>query len=285
MMTKHLPCEALKKIRRMAGAEEMKAFAERLASAASNRSHLLQHFTPPNVLLLANEGAGVTHCLSLLTELMHELLPVGTFIGEEDMFEWCIEDDDASFKRLLLRIRQAGGFYGQFRGVIGLDMRPMLADMSTLPELRRLMTFVREQQEIVFVFIAPQNMKPDLRKALEAELMANTIIETIELRMPGKEAAATYMLDHLHQRGFVSGGDIDEAVQNAAAQVIASGRFAGFRSLDAAVGEVVWRKAAQGGKSITLSASDFNGLAGRILKTNTSRHTSNQRKIGFGQNR
>ena len=284
-MKKNPPCEALKKIRRMTGAEEMKAFAERLASAASNRSHLLKRFTPPNLLLLANEGAGVTHCLSLLTELLHELFPVGTFIGEEDLFEWCIEDDDASFKQLLLRIRQAGGFYGQFRGVVGLDMRLVLAEKTALPELRRLMTFVREQQEIVFVFVAPQNMKPSLRKDLEEELMANTIIETIELCMPDKKAAASYMLDQLHQRGFVSGSDIDEAAQNAAAQVIASGKFAGFRSLDTAVGEVVWRKVAQGGENIMLSARDFNGLTCRILEANTSKHTSNQRKIGFGQNR
>lgn len=161
-MYKNLPCETLKKIRQMDGAEEMKTFAKRLYEAANNHARLMKLFTPPNLLLLANEGAGVTHCLSLLTELLHELLPVSAFIGEEDLFEWCIADDDASFKQLMLRIRQAGGFYGQFRGVIGLDIRPLLAKEDSLPELRRLMAFVREQQEIVFVFVAFQNMEPSL---------------------------------------------------------------------------------------------------------------------------
>lgn len=285
MMHKNLPCEALKKIREMAGAEEMKAFAERLAEAANNRARLLKHFTPPNLLLLANEGAGVTHCLSLLTELLHELLPVSAFIGEEDLFEWCIEDDEASFKHLLLRVRQAGGFYGQFRGVIGLDMRPMLAEEDSLPELRRLMTFVREQQDIVFVFVAPQNMAPGLRKALEAELMANSIIETVELGMPDKEAAAAYILEQLYHRGFLAGSDVGEAAQKAAAKVIDSPRFAGFRSLDTVVEEVAWRKMARGEKSILLTVRDFLGLNRITMEDSASKHSANQRKIGFGQNR
>lgn len=284
-MRKNLPCDALKKIRLMDGADEIKAFAEKLYEAANNRSRLLKHFSPPNLLLLANEGAGVTHCLSLLTDLLHDLLPVNAFIGEEDMFEWCIEDDDASFKHLLLRVRQAGGFYGQFRGVIGLDMRPMLAEEDSLPELRRLMTFVREQQDIVFVFVAPQDMTPGLRKALEAELMANTIIETVELGMPDKEAAAVYILEQLHQRGFLAGSDVVEAAQKAAAKVIASPRFTGFRSLDTVVEEVAWRKMARGEKGILLTVRDFLGLTRITMEDSAPKHPANQRKIGFGQNR
>ena len=241
-MQKKLPSTAMNKIRQMDGAEGMKAFAEKLYEAANNRSRLLKHFSPPNLLLLANEGAGVTHCLTLLTELLHDLLPVNAFIGEEDLFEWCIQDDDESFKHLLLRVRQAGGFYGQFRGVIGLDMRPMLAEEVILPEMRRLMTFVREQQDVIFVFVAPLNMSPILRKALEEELTANTMLETVELHMPDKETAADYILSQLHRRGFLAGNDVCEAARNAAAQLIAAKGFAGFRSLDTLVAEVAWRK-------------------------------------------
>lgn len=284
-MQKKLPSEALNKIRRMDGAEEMKAFAERLYEAANNRSRLLKHFSPPNLLLLANEGAGVTHCLNLLTELLHELLPVSAFVGEEDLFEWCIEDDEDSFRQLLLRVRQAGGFYGQYRGVIGLDMRPMLAEETRLPEMRRLMTFVREQKDIIFVFVAPQNMTPGLRKALESELAACTMLETVELHMPGREAAAAYLLEQLYQRGFLAGSEVSEAAQNAAEQMIAGKRFAGFHSLDTMVAEVAWRKLSRGEKSILLNVRDFDGLPCMALEDNLLKQPAMQRRIGFGQNR
>lgn len=271
--------EALKKICCMSGAEEVKQFARRLANAACHT----YGFRPPDVLLLADEGAGVTHCLKLLTGLLHELLPVDAFMGEEDLFEWCIEDDENSFQQLLLRVRQAGGFYGVFRGVIGLDLRPMLAQAETLPDLRRLMTFVREQQRIVFVFVAPQDLPPGMAAALKEELMVNTVVETVTLPMPDKETAAAYLLRRLQRQGLVGRGGVEEAAQAAAARLIASERFSGFRSLDTLAQEVVWRKMAQDGKSSLLCAKDFDGLTGTGKTTPGS--AAGRRKIGFGQNR
>lgn len=115
--------------------------------------------------------------------------------------------------------------------------------------------------------------------------MANTVIETVELRMPDEESAASYILERLDQRGFQAGSDVGEAVRKAAAQVIAGEKFAGFRSLDTVVEEVVWHKMSQEGKCILLNVQDFNDLTCTALDGSVPKHTSSLRKIGFGQNR
>ncbi len=63
------------------------------------------------------------------------------FIGEEDCFEWALSDGDEGMKRPFLRLRRAAGFYGQFKGIIGLDMGKLIEGKEKVPSFRNLMEF------------------------------------------------------------------------------------------------------------------------------------------------
>ena len=138
--------DIFRQIDEIPGMDEFKSFCRRLQCAADKARRNFAGSVPlPNLIFAAAPGCGTTLHIKLLAELL-KALRLLSFTGEEEFFEWELSDADKSFDRFLKRVKTAGGFYGQFRGVIGLDIGD-LVEMSSSPDIcERLMEYVNARQ-------------------------------------------------------------------------------------------------------------------------------------------
>ena len=143
---------SMERIRNLPGMEEFKSFCTRLQIAARNKAfHHLGPIPLPNLVFAAAPGSGVTMHIRLLTGLLKDL-QLMNFVGEEECFEWALGNENEDFDKFLRRVRQAGGFYGYFHGVIGLDISRMLKNKSRIPSMDRIREYMEARQgRILFI--------------------------------------------------------------------------------------------------------------------------------------
>ena len=274
----------LDEIHALCGMEDFKALAERLSLSGQNaRSSGIAYPPLPNLILLSASGSGITTAIRLLTGLLREEKLL-RFVGEEEYFEILWQEGGDAFDALLARIRAAGGFYGQFRGVIGINVDEPAKLLENQAVLHRLMEYVDLQQgRILFAFVLPLETPADQVTALQRQFMSRTPLETVRIPFPETEAITAFIQKKLSLRGMsLSEAGLD--AMNAAINTFRKDKhFEGFQSLNNLIDELVWLKLSQkdGGNGVIDS-----GLLDKLFAENgllsiiKEKHAA-QRPIGF----
>lgn len=272
-------------INSLQGMSEFKELCSRLITAADNAFQYRLGTVPlPNLIFAAAPGCGVTLHIRMLTSLLKELRLL-QFVGEEECFEWAISDDDEEFDRFLKRVRRAGGFYGQFQGVVGLDISDMLEGCDRLPPMERLMEYIEARQgKILFVLIVPDDIEESLIQQLLARFASISPAEVIRMPFP-RDEAAHYVTQQLQYRGFAVSPKADALLVEVVDQLCDTEQFEGYQTLLNLVEEIIWQKVSQGemrDDDILKQDVDFifeeNGYISR-LKSGTHKA---RRRMGFG---
>lgn len=278
--------EILQQIDSLPGMEEFKALCRRIHTASENASRLLLEKAPlPNLIFAAAPGCGITLHIRLLAELLKSLRLL-QFTGEEEYFEWALTDNEKSFDRFLLRVKKAGGFYGQFRGVIGLDISEMISRDEPLPEMGRLMEYVDARQgKIVFAFIIPEDASERTIRQLLGQFASITPAELVRMPFPAQEARM-FVAEKLRSRGYRLTEGASRLLQEAVACLSATEEFEGYQTLNNLTDDVIWRKLSSGAmKDTTICKADLAFIFaedGYCSQLNAYSHRLNKRRVGFG---
>ena len=276
--------EILQKIDDLPGMEDFKALCHRLHTATENANRLhLERAPLPNLIFAAAPGCGVTLHIRLLADLLQSLRLL-QFTGEEEYFEWTMTDDAKSFDRLLLRVRTAAGFYGQFRGVVGLDLSNLLKNGDSLPEMDRLMEYIDARQgKIVFVFIIPDTVPERTVNQLLGQFASITPAELIRMPFPTEEAK-NFVVERLRLRGFTLTEKACKMLENAVARLSENREFEGYQTLINLCDDIIWRRLSSAelhSASIDEDDLDFIFAVGGF-GSQLRAHKNNQRRVGFG---
>lgn len=262
------------------GMEELKAFAGKLIRFRENReTHAQLPVTLPNLILAADPGCGTSLHIRLLTQLLEEteLLP---FMGEEKSFEWAITRKEESFDYLLRRIHAAAGFYGQFSGVVGLDLSDILDERWPASAVR-LMEYVDAQQgNILFVFVIPRKTSPKLIERLKIGFASRTPIELICTPCPESDFADSYIKEALAGRGIEMDQAAQERIRAAVEKMKESPAFDGYQSMQNLIDELTWHIASKSESDLIIRAADVAFLED-YLKLFAGRSHEGKRLIGF----
>lgn len=233
---------SMERIRNLPGMEEFKSFCTRLQIAARNKA--LHHLGPiplPNLVFAAAPGSGVTMHIRLLTGLLKELQLLN-FVGEEECFEWALGNENEDFDKFLRRVRQAGGFYGYFHGVIGLDISRMLKNKSRIPSMDRIREYMEARQgRILFILIVPDTLSEPLLQQLMARFASITPAELIHMPFPYDEVQH-YVAQQLRRRGFTVTEEADALLSDSLSHFVRSPQFEGYQTLINLTEEILWRK-------------------------------------------
>ena len=275
--------EILKQINDLQGMHEFKAFCTRLTTAAATAETLrLGHVPLPNLIFAAAPGCGVTLHIRLITLLLKEL-NLMQFTGEEEYFEWSLANDGEDFDRFLRRVRQAGGFYGQFHGVVGLDVSSMIDD--ELPPMERLMEYMQARQgKILFALIVPDDTKEHVLQQLLGRFASVSPAELIRMPFPRDEVLG-YVTQRLQRRGFIVTDEVGAILSNAVLQLSQEKEFEGYQTLQNLTDEIVWHKISRPTDQPTVISAD--DVAFILAKDGYSSHMNAsagkpRRRLGFG---
>ncbi|MBR4082454.1 MAG: hypothetical protein IKK21_11780 [Clostridia bacterium] len=264
------------------GMEEFKSLCRRLQLEADNaRGRLHGRLPLPNLIFAAAPGCGITLHIRLLTELLKSLRLL-SFTGEEECFEWVLGEGDKSFDLFLRRVKSAGGFYGQFRGVIGLDVSELVNEESDFPALERLMEYVDARQgKIVFVFVVPDDTPPRILRRLTARFASISPVEVIHMPFPTEEAKS-YLTLQLASRGYKIAPSAHALLEDAVRKLSATDRFEGYQTLLNLTEEIVWHKLSRPSANTIITADDlaFIFAADGYYSQFSSSHR--RRIVGFG---
>lgn len=277
--------DILRQVDALPGMEDFKALCHRIHTAALNANRLRLERTPlPNLIFAAAPGSGVTLHIRLLAGLLQSLRLL-QFTGEEEYFEWKMTDEPKSFDRFLMRVRAAGGFYGQFRGVIGLDIADMLSGEGS-PNMERLMEYVDTRQgKIVFVFVIPDTSPEHVTRQLLGQFASITPAELIRMPFPAAEAKS-FVAQRLRQHGFRLTPKACTLLEEAVARLSESREFEGYQTLINLSEDIIWRRLSSGELRRAAITEDDLGFIfaadgfGSRMRTNT--HKNCQRRLGFG---
>lgn len=280
---------AYREIEQLCGMDEFKAFARKLVHCAHNMEKTsIRALSLPNLIFATVPGCGVTLHIRLLTDLV-EQLRLMPLVGDERFFEWTIDQSEESFDRLLKRIRRAAGFYGQFRGVVGLDISRVSDKTDAVPAMERLMEYVDATQGmILFVFIIPLDTSEQSRRQLLAGFSDKTPVELIRMPFPDDRAVLDYVCGELSKRGFAVAPEAGDIIRSEVTQMIRTPGFEGYQTLQNLTDEIVWRKVSgERGGSVDLTAEDV-----RFIRSANGSHTMlslnnrlNRRVVGFSADR
>ena len=280
---------AFKRIREQSNVEAFQLFADKLARTAQNMQRLhIQEVPLPNLIFAAAPGSGVTMHIRLLSDLIRQLRLM-PFAGEEECFEWAIRNDDKDVDTFFRRINRAAGFYGQFRGIIGLDISGLIKDKDKIPPMNRLMEYVDARQgKILFVFIIPIDTPQAVQEQLLGQFASRTPAEIIELPFPRREAIH-FLETQLEAQHFSIKSDARAKLEEALDALADSKDFEGFQTLQNLADEILWRKISGNSVANTqIQAKDVafileeDGYLARLL---LSSELKNKRRIGFGAER
>lgn len=280
------PNEILREIDQLPGMDEFKALCKRIHTAADNAGRLLPGKAPlPNLIFSAAPGCGVTLHIRLLSELLGSLRLL-QFTGEEEFFEWSLGNGPHAVDRLLLRVKAASGFYGQFRGVIGLDISDAIRHGDTLPDTERLMEFVNANQgRIVFVFVVPDHVSSRTLRELLGCFASITPAEVIHMPFPTGEAKS-FVARKLKERGFRLTKKAAARLEEAVTQMSTSKEFEGYRTLDNLADAIIWhRLCSDTMKTPTIGEADLGFIFaenGYFSQLNASSSNAGKRRVGFG---
>lgn len=277
--------EALAQINGLYGMEEYKQFCEKLVRTSENlKTMYIKQVPLPNLIFAADPGCGVTLHIRLLSDLLHEL-KLMDFIGEEDCFEWALSDGDEGMKRLFLRLRRAAGFYGQFKGIIGLDVGKLIEGKEKVPSFRNLMEFAEaEQGNILFIIIIPHHVPEALQKQLVGRFASYPPVELIHMPFPWSEAQY-YITDQLYSRGLIVTKSAQQKLKQAVKKLSGSPVFEGYQTLQNLTDEIVWRKISQPFPTDEkITAEDVKFILDKDGYYDTlNAHGKIQRRVGFGE--
>lgn len=271
-------------IQALAGMDELKTLADKLLQTAKNlRNTSLSSIPLPNLILAASPGCGTSLHIRLLADLLREL-NLKQFIGEESTFEWALTKKEDSFDKFLRRIRIAGGFYGQFNGIIGLDLSDVL-DEDWLCSSKRLMEYVDYMYgRILFIFVVPIDTPDHILQKLQVSFANLTPIEFIRTPFPSVADATSYVQNHLQSKQISLDPSAVTIIHDAIAEMLDSPAFDGYQTLLSLVDEICWRKfSTQTGGNLLIDAHDVSFLSGpngysSLFK---SKLPSSKRLIGF----
>lgn len=278
--------EILKQIDELPGMGDFKALCHRLHTAADNARRLhLERAPLPNLIFAAAPGSGVTLHISLMAQLLRSLhlLP---FTGEEPYFEWALTDEENAFDRFLLRVRMAGGFYGQFCGVIGLDLTAVVSSKGDPQALTRLMEYIEAHQgRIMFIFIIPDTVPERTAQLLLNRFASITPAELIRMPFPAAEAKS-FLVGRLRQRGFTLTDKACTILEEAVSRLSQTSEFEGYQTLINLVEDIIWRRLSSGSiLRATITGDDLSfifaegGFGSRLC---VSPNRNNPRRLGFG---
>lgn len=278
--------EIMQEIEQLPGMEEFKSLCRRVRTASENASRLLAEKPPvPNLIFAAAPGSGVTLHIRLLSELLASLRLV-QFTGEEDYFEWELTDKPNAFDQFLLRVKAAGGFYGQFRGVVGLDLSSAIRSGEALPDMDRLMEYVNAQQgRIVFIFILPDRASSRTVSELLGRFASVTPAELIHMPFPAAEAKS-FIARKLTDRGFRLTKKASDLLEEVVTRLSASKEFEGYQTLVNLTEAIIWRRLSGSAmKSTSIGEDDLafifadNGYCSQL---NANARNTPRRQVGFG---
>ena len=276
----------MEQIQSLCGMREFKALAEKLSRTAANaRMRNILYPPCPNLLVLSASGSGITTVIRLLSGLLREE-KLFRFIGEEAYFETSLSANDDDIDRILDRIRLAAGFYGQFRGVIGIEISDIDLLLKENRVMRRMMEFVDiEQGRILFVFVLP--ISAEARQVIEFQrlFVSRTPLEVLHLPFPATDEIIGFIRLRLEQRHMILTDDGAASLKPAVEKLRKDKQFKGFQSLNNLIDELVWRKLSRrdGNDGIIdrpLLASLFDGNGPFSVVQEDSNRGSVQR-IGF----
>lgn len=276
--------DIFREIETLPGMDEFKALCRRFQLAADNaRRNALGRIPLPNLIFAAAPGCGATLHIRLLTELLKELrlLP---FTGEEECFEWTIPEDKKAFDRFLLRVKTAGGFYGQFRGVIGLDVSALMDSSDEFGIMERLMEYVDARQgKILFVFIIPDDTPERLLRQLVGRFASISPVELIRMPFPAEEAKQ-YLAGQLKARGYQITTEASSLLEEAVHKLSTTDEFEGYQTLLSLTEEIIWHKVSR--KAMTDAAITAEDLAFIFAEdgyySQFSAYSHRRRVAGFG---
>lgn len=266
------------------GMDEFKALCHRLELAANNaRGNMLGRIPLPNLVFAAAPGCGTTLHIRLLTELLKtlRLLP---FTGEEECFEWSIPEDKKAFDRFLMRVKTAGGFYGQFRGVIGLDVSALMDGNDEFNIMERLMEYVDARQgKIMFVFIIPDDTPERLLRQLVGRFASISPVELIRMPFPAEEAKK-YLSWQLETRGYQITAEAASLLEEAVQRLSTTDKFEGYQTLLSLTEEIIWHKVSRSAMTDTyITAEDLAFIfAEGGYYSQFSAYSQRRRVVGFG---
>lgn len=266
------------------GMDEFKALCHRLELAANNaRGNSLGRIPLPNLIFAAAPGCGTTLHIRLLTELLKtlRLLP---FTGEEEYFEWALSEDKKAFDRFLLRVKAAGGFYGQFRGVIGLDVSELMDESDEFNIMERLMEYVDARQgKILFVFIIPDDTPERLLRQLVGRFASISPVELIRMPFPAEEAKQ-YLAWQLENRGYQITAEAFTLLEEAVQKLSATDKFEGYQTLLSLTEEIIWHKVSRSAMTDAyITAEDLAFIfAEDGYYSQFNAYSQRRRVVGFG---
>ena len=266
------------------GMDEFKALCRRIELAANNvRGNLLGRIPLPNLIFAAAPGCGTTLHIRLLTELLKalRLLP---FTGEEEYFEWALSEDEKAFDRFLLRVKAAGGFYGQFRGVIGLDVSELMDGHDEFNIMERLMEYVDARQgKILFVFIIPDDTPERLLRQMVGRFASISPVELIRMPFPAEEAKQ-YLTWQLETRGYQITAEASALLEEAVRKLSTTDEFEGYQTLLSLTEEIIWHKVSRSVMTDAfIAAEDLAFIfAEDGYYSQFSAYSHRRRTVGFG---
>ena len=274
--------DIFRQIDALPGMEDFKALCRRLQTAAGN-AVLPSQIPLPNLIFAAAPGCGTSLHIHLLTQLL-KALRLMTFTGEEECFEWALANKEPNFDRFLQRVKSAGGFYGQFRGVIGLDISVLLEESDDYQTMPRLMEYVEARQgKILFVFIVPEDTSERTLRQLVGSFASITPVELVRMPFPA-DTAHRYVTDQLKSRGYRLTRDAAARLKDAISKLSANEEFEGYQTLLNLTDEIIWHKlsrTAAAGDAITVA--DLAFLAGQDgYCSRFSAYAHRKRVVGFG---
>ena len=276
-----------RELQALCGATELKTFAGRLMTAKRNAILRNMNYPPiPNIMLHTCPGAGITTMIQLLAGMLreHRLM---RFSGEEACFEISISDMDEDMPLLLKRVNTAAGFYGEFRGVIGLDLSRVLdGNHFSADDARRMLDYIElKQGKILFVYIVPSDAPKAAVEALERALVNRAPLENINVPFPETGEIVAFIEDRFAKLDMSLDEGCAQRLQEAVNKLRSSSSFMGYRSLNNLIDELTWRylsdDSCSGG---TVSETELctllqhSGLLGTIKERRVSQTA---RHIGF----
>lgn len=280
---------ALREIEALCGMEEFKSFSRRLCRAGERlRQSRLASLPLPELIFTVDSGCGISLHIRLLTELLEQqgLFP---FVGEEKYFEWSLENYSSDFDSLLERIRVAGGYYGRFRGVIGLELSGLTEPARDGEEdlcFERLMEYCAMfRGEILFIFVLPRTMAKQKLEPFISSVRSRLPVEIVDMPFPQTEEICAYTERLLQDRGFVVESEASALLGQALDELRALTAFDGYRTVINLADEILWRKLS--GESLKIGCiepEDLDFIPGYIRALSGSTGAPRYRpRVGFFQ--
>lgn len=279
--------KVIDRINALPGMEEFKAFCGRLVQTANNMKALnIKSIPLPDLIFAADPGSGVTMHIQLLSELLKEQ-KLMQFIGEEEYFEWSLQNEQNSLNQFFIRVRRAAGFYGKFQGVIGLEIKALLSREKGHALLDKLMEYVTSQQEkILFVFVIPYQTPKKIQSQLIGRFASYSPVELISMPFPVNDALY-YITDELSAKGFNVTEEAQQVLKSAIKSMSASHQFEGYQTLQTLTKEILWRRMSQQlPLDENITAADINFILednGYFSALKASSAAAENRKVGFGE--